>query len=531
MTTPQQTAVAPRPNILVIVCDQLRADHTGFGGSSYIRTPNLDRLASGGRSFDRAYVANPICMPNRASLLTGRVPSAHGVVANNSSLAWTTNTFVRCLRAAGYRTALVGKADLQNGMRRDVEPQVSGPAPLGDPYDDGWDRWEDPKRYVTEPFADPDDFYGFDYLALTIGHGDMVGGHHLRWALGRGAQREQLAARGAGHARKVSDHWWQVYQPWLPEELYSTTFVTEMTIEFIEHATAEGSPWFAECSFPDPHHPFTPPGRWFDRHDPADMPVPETFVDDLSGAPGHYERFRRFNQPKMLVQMFGPTEEEYRDAAAAEAGAIEMIDDGVGRILAALDRTGAADDTVIVFTADHGEMFGDHGLMLKGMMQYEGCTRVPLVIAGPAVRTAGPTPSLASTLDLAPTLLDIAGVDGYGGMQGVSLTPVLTDPTAAARDAVYVEEDFPQADAFRFPVPSRARTVITQDARLTRYADTGEGELYDLDDDPLERVNRWAEPGSSARRRELTDRLTDALMAHADPPRLGVLGADVHVTS
>lgn len=513
------------PNILLIVCDQLRADHTGFGGSPFIATPHLDRLAAGGRVFGRAYVANPICMPNRASILTGRAPTAHGLVTNHGALAWTTNTFVRSLRSAGYRTALVGKADIQNGLRRLFEPQAEGAAPVGDPHPPGWDRWEDVDRFLDPDGPEPDDFYGFEHLALTIGHGDMVGGHHLRWALDRGASLDDLAW-GPRHALEVSEHWWQVYKPKLPEELHSTTFVTESTLGYIESFGRSGQPWLIQCSYPDPHHPFTPPGRWFGRHDPRDAPMPESFDSDLGGAASHYVRFRKLDHSQNMVQMFGPSEDEYRHAAAAEAGAIEFIDDGVGRLVAALARTGQADDTVVVFTSDHGEAFGDHGLMLKGMMHWDGCTRVPLVVSGSAVDRPGRTPAMASTLDLAPTLLDLAGADGYDGIQGVSLRPVIEDPSVRVREQVYVEEDFPQARAFPFPVPHKARTLVTDDARITRYVGTNETELYDLAEDPLELDNRWGREGAGARRSDMVDRLLDAIVEHGEPPRVGALARE-----
>jgi arylsulfatase A-like enzyme len=513
-----------QPNVLLIVCDQLRADHVGFGGSPYIETPNLDRLAARGRVFERAHVANPICMPNRASMITGRAPSAHGLVGNQGALLWTTNTFVRALRRAGYRTAHVGKADLQNGMRRAMgEDTHAAPAPLGDPYHSGWDSWEDPERFRSQPIEDPDDFYGYAHLALTIGHADSVAGHHLRWALEQGADVDDLRRRGPKHATTVSDHWWQVYRPRLAEELSTTSYVTEATIDAIDAGRRTEGPWFVHCSFPDPHHPFAPSGRWFDRHDPADMPLPATFHDDLAGGPAHYRAFRDQEASQMPVLMFGPTEGQYRAAAAAEAGSIEAIDQGIGRILAAIDDNGVTDDTIVIFTSDHGEMFGDHGLMLKGAMHYAGCTRVPLVVAGPGVGRPGRTGALAGSLDLAPTILGLTGTTPFDGIQGHDLTPILDDPAASVQDSLYIEEEFPAAALFPYPVPSSLRTIITEDARLSRFAGVGGGELYDLATDPLERHNLWSDPSGAVLRNELTDRLLDETMAHAAPPRLGSL--------
>ncbi|MBW2282822.1 MAG: sulfatase-like hydrolase/transferase, partial [Deltaproteobacteria bacterium] len=128
-----------RPNVLLIVTDQQRADHVGFGGNDRLRTPNLDALAARGSVFDRCYVANPICMPNRSTMLTGRVPSAHGVIFNDRSLAWTANTFPRVLRGAGYETALIGKSHIQHGVSRNVVRPLKAQPTLGDPYPEGWD--------------------------------------------------------------------------------------------------------------------------------------------------------------------------------------------------------------------------------------------------------------------------------------------------------------------------------------------------------------------------------------------------------
>lgn len=511
---------ASRPNILLIMCDQLRWDHTGFGGSAYIRTPQLDALAAAGVVFPRAYVANPICMPNRASLLTGRAPSAHGVTANADALPLTTNTLARQLRSAGYRTTLVGKADLQNGLRRGFDPAPTRAPAVGDPYPTGWDGVEDPERYLHAPVPDPADFYGFEHIALTLGHADMVGGHHLRWALAKGATLEDLARGGPHHALRVDPHWWQVYQPRLSEELYSTTFVTEATIAAVEALSAQEAPWFIHCSFPDPHHPFTAPGRWHDRHRSDDMPLPASFTDHGVDPPSHLTGFRTLRPSAMPVQMFGPTPEEFRAAAAAEAGAIEFIDHGIGRIVAALNASGAARDTLIVFTSDHGDMFGDHGLMLKGMMHYSGCVRVPLFVSGRDVSAATAT-TLASTLDITPTLLDLAGVEPYDGIHGVSLVPALREPIHSLRSSVYIEEELPQADRFPFAVPTTARTLITDRYRVTRYPGCPLGEIYDLISDPAESVNRWADPDYGPLRGELLELLLDATVAHSTPPRLG----------
>ena len=512
-----------RPNLLLIITDQQRADHVGFGGNEILRTPNLDALAARGTRFDRCYVANPICMPNRCSILTGRVPTAHGVIFNDRSLAWTANTFVRVLRNAGYQTGLIGKSHIQHGLSARDAPALDQEPALGDPYSPGWDTWEHPERYERGPVEVPDNFYGFGHVEFAIGHGDVVGGHHLRWALEQGGDLDALGGDWGQErpARTRYEDWWQVYQPTVPESLYSTTFVTEQSVAWIEKAAGASEPWFLQCSYPDPHHPFTPPGEWWNAYDPEQMPVSETFDDPLEAAPRHLRAIRALEPGRNPVQMFGPTRDQVRHARAAEYGMLEMVDQGIGRVLAALERSGAANDTIVIFTSDHGDMFGDHGLMLKGWMHYQGCLRVPLVIARPGQPSAE-TRSLVSSLDLAQTVLDLCDLGPYAGMQGTSLRPVLEDPAASVRDHVYIEDDFP--NHARMPLlPARTRTLLTDEGRISRYS-TGELELFDLENDPQELSNLAQLASGRDRRIHLGERLADALLHYSDISRPGPLG-------
>jgi arylsulfatase A-like enzyme len=248
------------------------------------------------------------------------------------------------------------------------------------------------------------------------------------------------------------------------------------------------------------------------------MPEPANFDDPLTDAPAHVRLIRGIRPNRNPVQMFGPTRDLVRHAMAAEFGLIEMMDAGIGRILATLEQLGLADDTVVVFTSDHGDMFGDHGLMLKATMHYQPCLRVPLLVARPgdgAVRTQG----LASSLDLAQTFLDLADVAPFADMQGVSLTPLLDDATTNVRDHVLVEEDFPLA-LHGSPLPLRSRTLITDRFRYSRYS-TGDVELYDLMTDPGELCNLARDPGHRSVRAELSERMLDAITAVSPLTTLG----------
>ena len=507
-------------NVLFIIADQQRADHVGFMGNHVVRTPNIDAIAARGTVFENAWVSNPVCMPNRSTIMTGRMPTAHGVIFNDRTLDWSSNTFVRRFREAGYRTGLIGKSHLQHGMSKNAVVPFRGRGAYDSPYPAGWDQIEDFELYLEGNPEPVEDFYGFDHIELSIDHGARVSGHHLQWALEKGAAWEDLfveyEAEAPGQHR--SPHWWQIYQPPYAEEFHSTAFVTEQTIKFIETAHGQSKPWFAWCSFPDPHHPMTPPGDWFHRHHPQDMALPESRHDDLGDAPEHL-RIYQSTDPTAQRNWVAPcgygNDELLKEAIAATYGMIEMIDDGVGQITAALQRLGIADDTIIVYTSDHGDMMGDHGLFLKGFMHYRGTLQVPMAIAVPGKR-AQRTTRLSSSIDLGPTLLDLCDVPAFDGIQGVALTPTLDDGAHGVRDWVLIEDDVAAITAKLTPIPGKTRTLVTEQARYTRNS-KGEEQLFDLLDDPDEMSD--IKNRAKDLRAVMVESLTDALIAADDVAR------------
>jgi len=513
-----------RPNVLFVITDQQRADHVGFMGNEVVRTPNLDALAARATVFENAWVSNPVCMPNRSTIMTGRLPTAHGVIFNDRSLDWGANTFVRQFRAAGYRTALIGKSHLQHGMSRNAVVAHRGQPAVASPYPQGWDELEEYERYLSldQPAPDPDDFYGFDHIELAIDHGARVTGHHLRWALDRGGRPEDLVVPYGPEApgRDRSDEWWQVYRPPYGAELHSSSFVAERTLAFVAEATGQERPWLAWASFPDPHHPMTPPGEYFDRHRPQDMAVPATIDDPLDDAPAHLRRIRSVHprDQRGWVGVCGAGSPRLvQEAVAATYGMIEMVDDCVGRILAGVAESArrSGRDTIVVFTSDHGDMMGDHGLLLKGFMHYRGTLQVPLAIAAPG-RAPARTSSLASSIDLGPTLLELCGLGGYDGIQGRSLVPLLDDPAATVRDHVLIEDDVAPITARLAGFPAKTRTLVTENWRYTRNS-TREEQLFDLRADPDERNDlRRDRPELRA---EATARMMDALIDADDAAR------------
>jgi arylsulfatase A-like enzyme len=511
---------ATRPNFLFIVTDQHRADHTGFGGNEIVRTPHLDRLAARSVRFDRAIVANPICMPNRSSIATGRLPSVHGTRMNGIALDWGAYTFMRSLREHGWRTAHFGKCHLQNmGILRPARDMLLRNAAPGEAaaaqWPAGWDAWEDEERHKRERVEMPSDYYGFETVDLVVDHSDVCSGHYYQWLLEQGVDPTTL--QGQANALPFDAKSRQVWKTRVPEALYSTSYVTQRTVEYLEtRARTPDAPWLAFCSYPDPHHPFTPPGKYFEMYDPEKIPLPATFSDPHSGSVPHLCRMiQNPGMQRAAIAPFAPTAEQFRQMAAAEYGMISMIDDGIGAVLDSLERTGQSARTFVIFTSDHGDVFGDHGLMLKGAMHYEGCVRVPLTIAGPGIEPAS-SRSLASSLDLAQTTLELAGVPAHHGMQGVSLVPLLANPGAKVRDHVLIEEE-QMADLLGVGRPLRMRTLVTEDSRLTLYDGSEEGELFDLERDPRELENLWSRLDARSRRNELVERLARLLMEYSDP--------------
>ncbi len=510
-----------RPNILLLMTDQHRPDFTGFGGNPVVKTPNLDALAGQSMRFDRAYVANPICMPNRSTIFTGRMPSLHGTRYNGVPLDPRARTFPRTLREAGYHTAHIGKCHLQNmgsspeKLARalpDLPPQDS----RIEEFTEGWDLYENVARHNAEHVAMPDDYYGFAHVELSVGHSDSCTGHYYHWAKEKGVDLSAL--KGAANAIEVSNPAFHAWRTAVPEEAYPTTYITERTQEYLRQhaATRTDQPFFAVCSYPDPHHPFTPPGRYYDMYDPADIPLPSSFDDPHERSTPQYKRMqRKRGEPlKAHVNPFSPTEAEYREMAAKAYGMVTMVDDAIGQILATLDETGLADDTIVLFTSDHGDMFGDHGMMLKGAMHYEGCIRVPLLIKAPG-KDAGVCNSLVGSIDLAATLLSLAGADPHHGMQSHDLTPLLDDPTLTPRDSILIEEDQVH-DMVHVGRSLRMRTLVTEEARLTLYTGLDHGELFNRTEDPDEMRNLYGLPEAAALQAEMTGRLTHAMMSHSD---------------
>jgi arylsulfatase A-like enzyme len=518
-----------RPNFLLIITDQHRADHLSCNGNTIVRTPHIDSLAARGWSADRFYVASPICMPNRATLMTGRMPSLHGVRHNGIPLSLSATTFPDLLRAAGYRTAMAGKSHLQNmtgstavaGSYGESAPGTPPPRALAEArkgvFDDGRYDQERAPNWVEDPQHDLSlPFYGFDKVALAIDHSDYVEGHYTRWLAER--HPNPRALRGKANAIPTPDYVLdQAWRTRVPEELYPTSYVAESTMGFLEDfARTPDRPFFLKCSFPDPHHPWTPPGRYWGMFKPEDMPLPASWRSPDNTWPPHIAWLHAQRDAgtanKKTPALFACTEREAKEAQALNYAMITMIDDAVGNILRRLEALGLADNTVVIFTSDHGDYMGDHQLLLKGPIHLQSLIRVAAIWADPAERRARRSSALAGTVDLAPTILDRAGLQPFNGMQGRSLLPLMRGDEARPRDAMVVEEEG-QRVYMGFPGRARVRTLVTQRHRLSVYDGVEWGELYDLRDDPHELANLWFDPDSQEVLRGLLARLAREMIA------------------
>jgi arylsulfatase A-like enzyme len=522
-----------RPNFLLIITDQHRADHSGCYGNNVVQTPSIDRLAASGTRFERFYVATPICMPNRATLMTGRMPSLHGARQNGIPLSLAATTFVDIMRAAGYETALIGKCHLQsiNGNLPTIgmplaDPNLTMPPEYLREADNTWTRHgrydqELPSTWERQPDFEPTlPYYGFKHVELAIGHGDKIVGHYARWLKERHPDPDSLR----GPDNQLPGNHYVAPQAWrtrIPEELYPTAYVAERTINFLENysRTDRSKPFYIQCSFPDPHHPFTPPGRYWDMYDPAAISLPPSFHSRERPIPPHlqqlYDERTKNTSNREGQRTFAVTEREAREAIALTYGMISMVDDAIGSILGWLKTLRLDQETVVIFTSDHGDFMGDHQLLLKGALHYRGLVRVPFIWTDPNVASQGlVNRGICGTLDIANTVLARAGLQGHNGMQGLNLMPAVHGG-ATGRDSLVIEEH-QRRGYMGFKNNFRARSLITENERLTLYEGANWGELYDFTSDPDEMNNLWNDPRSQPRRHELTERLARKMMELAD---------------
>jgi len=306
-----------------------------------------------------------------------------------------------------------------------------------------------------------------------------------------------------------------------PAEFSQTTWCAEKTIDFIKKEN--GKPWFFSFNCFDPHHPFDPPKEYLNQFNPDDMPLPSVHADEAD-AKTTFQKLDRIwahNTPGEF-QVESMTEDDKRLVYAAYMAMVSLIDDQVGRILQALEESGQADDTLVVFMSDHGEMLGDHGIYFKGPHFYDCQMRVPLIMRWPngGIVENRRVDGFVELVDLMPTFLEAAGLVIPSAVQGSSLLPLLIggEENEFCREQVYAEyyNAWTHSEAYGTMLRTKSWKVVV-------YHGTNQGELYDLMEDPDEFFNLWDSPVHAQRKQELVLKCFDAsvLSMDPDPPRLG----------
>ncbi len=485
MTEDAHAHAHAQPNILFLCTDQQRYDSLGCYGNQAIRTPAIDGLARDGVLFERCYVQSPVCAPSRASLLTGSYVHNHGLWANGVALPPHEALLSRTLADADYDCGLIGKLHLNAAYRGRTERR----------YDDGFRVF----KWAHDPT-----------------HGSPENAYH-RW-LARGYPDRYAAAMANGPGRSGHD---PVGFDVMPTEAHYSHWVGEEAISFLREERDPARPFFLWANFYDPHHPFVAPKEYRDRYDSATLPRPIGQPGELADRPPILTEASHKSYAGFARGFTDYAPEEIQEVIAAYYAMVTLIDDEVGRILAALDDLGLAENTLVIFTSDHGEMLGDHQLLLKGPMLYEGAVRVPLILRWPGHLPNGARcGDLVEWIDLCPTMLDVAGVPPLPGNQGLSLLPLARgEPEAPRRGwalCEYRNSGHPYDPPVHATMLRRGRyKVIVHHGEPASGRDRC-GELYDLEADPQELHNLWADPAAASVRIELQEFLLDALVATED---------------
>lgn len=494
-----------RPSFILFMTDQQQADMLGCAGDPVVQTPNIDDMARTGTRFDRSYVAMPSCMPNRASLLTSLYPSVNGVRFNGIPLPKDTTTFPQLLQGDGYHTGLIGKGHLQ---------------PIIPPYfeqDDPNETWWRQEVYEGGRELSPP-YYGYDHVSVVTGHGDQCGGHYIDWLKERLPNYADFV--GVKHQLPHNYSCPQAVRTRLPEDLYPTSYIAEQACAFLEdHANScSDQPFLLVVSFPDPHHPFNPPGKYWDMYDPDEVILPPNFATPAKEQPHLWAARQARDADQDSRDGYGAVavnEREAREAIALTYGMITMIDDAIGQVRCKLEHLGLHDNTVQMFTSDHGELLGNHGLMLKGPLHFQSLIRVPLIVSDPLRDVScAVADDLVSSVDLGVSILDRAGLTPPTGAHGTSLFRML-DGDAAVRDGLLIEDEYQQPNLI-FEKPPVLRTLITKRWRITIFKGENWGELYDLERDPNEVSNLWNEPSFRDTKARLMEQLVSKMIEATD---------------
>ncbi|WP_410769636.1 sulfatase [Fontibacillus sp. BL9] len=490
--------MSSRPNILLITSDQQHWNTIGAFNPE-ISTPNLDRLARQGTTFGRAYCPNPTCTPSRSSIVTGMYPSQHGAWTLGTKLLEDRHTVGEDFSEAGYKTSLIGKAHFQ--------PLKSTPEY---PSNEAYPILQDLEYW--KGFNEP--FYGFDHVELARNHTNEahIGQHYALWMEEQGCTNwRDYFLPPTGTMDPAQTYKWPI-----PEKYHYNTWIAERSNARLEEHKKSGEPFFLWASFFDPHPEYLVPEPWDTMYDPDKLTIPALVPGEHDKNPPHFGLTQEENPDfsHLMETGFGIhgyrshhyyeygeklrlTEYDKKKLVAVYYGMISMMDKYIGKILDKLDELGLSDNTLVVFTTDHGHFFGQHGLQAKGGFHYEDLIKLPFIVRYPDQVPAGKfSNAIQSLVDLAPTFLSFCNLPIPPSMTGVDQTDVWLGNKELARDHAICE--------FRHePSTIHQKTYVDDRYKITVYYNQTYGEIFDLQEDPAELHNLWSEPGYESLKSEL----------------------------
>lgn len=477
------------PNILLLMTDQQRWDSLSCYGGDVVQTPNLDHLASEGARFENCYCNAPICTPSRASILTGKEVPGHGVYRLHDLMPRAERLFPEVLQKQGYRTGLFGKL------------HVSG------------------RVHEAENRHPHDGFDVYDWCIEGAIHLDSPLNGYARWLkTHHPAFFERLKNEGRGLLH-------------IPREFHFTHWAAEASIDFIRRSVAEGKPFFCKTSIFDPHNPY------------EDYPIEYEGRVHENALSRRIEDSRRNIAPTLERERngsyFGSFDEfsdaDIRNMRRGYYASVALMDDEYGRIIDVLRELDVLDNTLVVFVSDHGDMLGDHDLMVKGAFFYDAGVRVPLILRWPAKIPRGSVPdTIVQPHQIAQTVLAAAGIE-MPSREGATLFDALSQQntsTAPNGTAVCLYRNAGIGEQGDYWDPPLHATMLRQgNYKLTVYhGDPGRGELYDLRSDPDELHNLWDDPERMKTRLELIEALVAWFHAH-ELEQCGSRGGDARPTA
>jgi arylsulfatase len=449
-----------RPNIIFIITDQQRFDTIRAHGYEYMDTPNLDRLVQEGISFDQCYITAASCAPARASLFKGYYPHTTGILKNADQ--WR-RSWVELLNDSGYHCTNIGKMHTWP-----FETEA------------GFDE-----RYVVE---NKDRYlegrYYFDEWDKALRFRGLV------------KQQRELYRKLPDYRQRLGAFDWE-----LPEDTHPDTFVGDMAVWWI-NSFPKTEPLFLQIGFPGPHPPYDPVPRYAEPYLKKDLPLMEVTQEELDGQPPPLKALRVHNNKvdhDSVVLDLEPTQEQRHRQRAYYLANVTMIDEKVGQIMEALEQNDYMENSIVIFTSDHGDCLTDHGHSQKWTM-YDLITRAPLIVWAPDRFKSGQTvDALCQQMDLGPTILELAGVEVPDTLEAITMLPALQGEDWVGRDYVFAE----QAKDGILTDTKFMTMVRNRDWKLVHFLDEPWGQLFDLNKDPQEVKNLWSDAESSKKKQDL----------------------------